>query len=345
MAFVAGAALPVAAGAVREARDFAGSVTVDKILDWMVKLGVALLGAGGLMSLAGYFLKVQSGRALNDAGTVIANIAAIFSNVKYDPPQSPYKSVTTSNPLNDVVNFANDVWSGAQNTFSDVASGLGAVTTALEDLPKAIYQTFIHIPELFWDTAVGGLGGAVADVFIWLFPYLMVFGVILLVAGLILKWAWPRAKAAGAGVEGAVEDRWTYELDRRGWHPFLALEARIRGPAPHHAPGESSVGGPTGGVPQGLPGPVGAPGAVPAAVPPPPEPAPIPEVVQPHPTQTNALAAPPDEPISDDEPKKGYSGTTPTEEAEAKLGDDYTAAKDRMRAALRSRGTSVPAGA
>jgi len=307
---------------------------IDRILDWMIRLGFILLGTGGLMSLAGYFLKVQSGRALNDAGTIIANIAAIFSNVKYNPPQSPYKSVTTPNPLDDVVNFANDVWSGAQNAYNDVASGLGAIETALKDLPKAIYQTFIHIPGLMWDTAVGGLGGAIADVFIWLFPYLLVFGAILLVGGLILKWAWPRVKAAGAGVEVAAQDRFRYELDRHGWHPFQALEARIRGPAPHYAPGVSSVGGPTGEVAQAPPVLQEVPGASPRGDSPPAEPAP-PESVPPEappsaPETPEGIQAPP-------EVEKPVPVGSSTEETEEVLGDGYTEAKDRMRAALRAR--------
>ena len=317
------------------AHDFAES-PVDRILDWMVKLGAVLLGAGGLLSLVGYFLKVQSGRALNDAGSTIANIASVFSNVKYDPPQSPYQSVTTSNPLNDVVNFSNDVWARAQNAFSDVSSGLSAVGTALADIPKAIYQTFIHIPGLLWDTAVGGLGGAIADVCIFLFPYLLVFGAILLVAGLVLKWSWPRVKVAGAGLEGAVEDRWAYELDKRGWHPFRSLEARIRRPATAHAPGGPSVGQATGEVPQGPPVPSGGPGVAPTlASLPPPSDLPSP------PTEAPALSSP----AETSHEKQGVGGQTPTSEVEETLGDDYTAAKDRMRAALRSRETSAPAGA
>ena len=96
-------------------------------------------------------------------------------------------------------NFFGDTWSDVQAAGQDLAQ-IGAVMgtlaedvgIAIVDVAKALLGFTMHFPDLLWNGLVYGIGGAAADVMTWAFPWLIIFGGILLLASVVvqgIRWA------------------------------------------------------------------------------------------------------------------------------------------------------------
>ena len=91
-----------------------------------------------------------------------------------------------------VQNFFADAWSDVQAAGADVAQTgavLGTlgedVAIGIVDLAKSFLGFVMHFPDILWNGLVWGIGGAIADVLTWVFPWLILFGGILLVASMV----------------------------------------------------------------------------------------------------------------------------------------------------------------
>jgi hypothetical protein len=313
----------------------------------LLKLGTALLIAGLALGTIGYFLKASATAAANNEKAVIGNIGTIFSNIKA-PSFSPSATGTAplSFSLQGVQNFFSDAWRDVQGAASDVAqigSVLGTlaedVGAGLADLAKAFVAFVLHFPDILWNGLVWGVGGAIADLMNWVFPWFVILGAALLVAGLVIhgiRILWDRTigdawkSSAGKWLERRRQG--AERLFDRVFHnrpeapplgvpvapppavPFLEELPEPPAPAPN-LPLALNVP-PAGGRPEGevQPGSTFSPPET--TIPTPPEPA------------ADVQAVPPaDRPLQ--EPPRKH-------ELERTLGEGYTEAKDRMRAALRT---------
>lgn len=158
-------------------------------------IGTILLGVSLAAALTGYYLRGEATRAHAEAGSQIANIGAAWGRVEGafqnlqaipNPLANGNASITTSNVLTDVENFGSDV----ANDFNGVVNSLGVAVAdlgqAIADIPsglvaagQALGTSILTAPGLIWNELVWGLGGTVANVLLWIFPYLAVAGAIL----------------------------------------------------------------------------------------------------------------------------------------------------------------------
>ena len=186
----------------------------DDPLDYFIKtsrkVGIGLITAGAIIGTVGWYAKAAATTAMSNEQNVIGNIGAIFSNIKaptFQPAPSGTAPVLTANPIQDVQNFFGDAWSDVQAAGSDIAQIGAAMGTLGEDLAvgiidvaKAILAFILHFPDILWNGAVWGVGGAVADILNWLFPYLIVFGMIMVAVSVVasfLRYVWKVAIADG----------------------------------------------------------------------------------------------------------------------------------------------------
>ncbi len=206
-------------------------------LGWAIRstrtAGFGLLIAGFAMGATSWYLQAAATTAQNNELAVVANVRTIFSNI-----QAPSVTLAPSgtapilgpNPLQDVQNFANDTWQDVQALGSDVAQVGGALGTlgedvamAVIDIAKSVLAFVVHFPDILWNGLVWGIGGAVASVFMWLFPYLIVVGALLVAVSLLLdgvRWSWgvfiePGVEMASDQLEERVRARWSRLLVRK----------------------------------------------------------------------------------------------------------------------------------
>ena len=167
-------------------------------IGFLLKVGSIMIGAGLVLGFIAYILNGYAAKTLGDIGTEAAQIWGVFGNVTYDPTTQPLLSVTTSNPVADVQNMGSDIYRGLDNAWNDMSAGLSAIATALSDLPPAILAIATHGPKILWDGLVGLIGEGLGDLLTWLFPWLIVTGILMLALGLALKavrWTWDRVLA------------------------------------------------------------------------------------------------------------------------------------------------------
>ena len=191
---IASEGLNLIGGAGKQARE---AIEREGVIDWLgnslIKTGTLTLVAGVILSGLAYMLNGFSAKALNDAGAQGAAITGVFSNVGYDPSQMPMLPIVTSSPVEDMSNFGQDVYRVFSNAGSDVTAGLQAVATALADIPRALVAIGAHGPSMVWSELTGLVAEAIGDLFTFIFPWLIIFGLILAVAGAAIKagkWLW-----------------------------------------------------------------------------------------------------------------------------------------------------------
>jgi hypothetical protein len=334
-----------------KAKEFTAGFAEDPI-GWLtktlLKFGTALLIAGLVLGTIGYFLKASATAAANNEINVVGNIGTIFSNIKA-PTFTPAATGTAplSFSLQGVQNFFADTWGDVQAAGSDVAQIGGVIGTLAEDVgigiadvAKALLAFVMHFPDILWNGLVWGVGGAIADVFNWLFPWLVIVGAAAIIIGLVLhgvRLLWDAT--VGAAWSEAWNEKAAEWRERAAGLFRKILRVKRAAPAVAHVESAESVGMIAPGPPE-LPGEkpvVLAPSTqkVVAAEAPPaaPEP-PAQEITQPEPETPAAPAVEPApvpeiESLPLQEPPK-------RKELENELGEGYTAAKDRMRAQLRA---------
>jgi len=322
----------------------------DDPIAWVVRtllrFGSALLIAGLVLGTFGYFLKAAATASANNELSVLGNIGTIFSNIK-TPSFTAAATGTAplSASLQGVQNFFGDAWQGVQAAGADIAqigSVIGTlaedVGIGLADLAKAFLAFVMHFPDILWNGLVWGVGGAIADLLNWIFPWLVILGAALLVIGLVIwgvRTLWDHT--VGAAWKNA-SSKW---LDRRRAGAEKLFDRLF-----HNRPEEPILELPTRGTEPDL-GIAGAPAAANASVRQtgPEEDAPealvsladVPEGTGAQPeaeTQPAAKAAPASTVETESLP---LQEPPEREELEQTLGDGYTEAKDRMRAELRKK--------
>jgi len=354
---MAGFILPAVKEKLSSAAESFGEDPLAWLVRTLLRFGSALLLAGLLLGTLGYFLKAAATAAANNELNVLGNIGTIFSNIKAPSFQpAPTGTAPLSWSLNGVQNFFSDAWQDVQAAGSDIAqigSAIGTVAedvvVGLEDIAKAFLAFVTHFPDILWNGLVWGVGGAIADILSWLFPWIVLIGAALLVIGLAIwgirkVWdatvgaAWKSSSSKWLERRKASAERIFDKIFRNPQEPTLELPTRAPGPdlPIGGAPAAAAASAPFVGresdaieppVTLGeLPEDTGAQGE-PGAAPPAGEPSATPPEEPPRP-------APEDLPLQ--EPPK-------REELEQTLGDGYVEAKDRMRAALRADQTLSPA--
>ncbi|MGI0129685.1 MAG: hypothetical protein ACREEC_06000, partial [Thermoplasmata archaeon] len=187
-----------------------GEDIVDDPLAWMIRIfrlvGSAFLIVGFSMGTIAYYLKASATAAANNEINTLGGIGAIFSNIKpltFQPAATGTAPITAS--LSGVQNFFADAWSDVQAIGGDVASIGGVIGTlaedvgiAVTDVAKAILAFVMHFPDILWNGLVWGVGGAIADIFSWAFPYFILIGGILVIASFAI-WG---VRAAWRGIVG-----------------------------------------------------------------------------------------------------------------------------------------------
>ena len=159
------------------------------------KVGVGCLVAGAGMGVAAYYLQAAATAAMNNETAVLGNIGTIFSNIQapsFTPAALGSSPVSAS--VAGVQNFFGDAWSDVQAAGADVAqigSVIGTlaedVGIGLADLTKAALAFVMHFPDILWNGLVWGIGGAVASILTWAFPWLLIIGGCLIIASVIVQ--------------------------------------------------------------------------------------------------------------------------------------------------------------
>jgi hypothetical protein len=233
------------------------------------RVGIGMIVAGVAMGAASWYLKAAATTAANNELNVVGNIGTIFSNIKaptFQPKPAGTAPVLGPNPIQDIQNFFSDAWSDVQAAGGDIAQIGAAMGTLAEDVAvgiidvaKAILAFVTHFPDILWNGLVWGLGGAIADVLNWLFPYFIVFGVILLGVSLLasgLRWVWRVTVADGLRAASAKFQVRVAARGERFWdvvfgnfkHPVAAavapapLEPVAAPPAAAHVESAEGVG-------------------------------------------------------------------------------------------------------
>ena len=158
---------------------------------FLIKGGLGLLATGFLCGTGGYFLSASATKAANNEKQVIGNIGNIFSNIKaptWSPAPSGTAPVTAS--IQGIQNFAADAWADLQAGGQDLARTGGVMGTLGEDvangfidMAKAALAFVMHFPDILWNGLVWGVGGAVADLLNWVFPWLIILGAAMVLIG------------------------------------------------------------------------------------------------------------------------------------------------------------------
>ena len=163
------------------------------MIGFLIKVGSILLGSGLVLSYVAYLLNVYAAKTLGDIGGEAAAIWGVFGNVTYDPSNQPLLSITTSSPVSDIQNAGADIYRGLDNAWNDMSSAMGAIAQTLADIPPALLAIATHGPKILWDGLVGLVGEGLGDLLTFIFPWIIVTGILMIVLGLTLKaarWAW-----------------------------------------------------------------------------------------------------------------------------------------------------------
>ena len=221
----------------------AGEDPVGWLIGFLIKAGSILLGVGLVLSYAAYLLNVYASKTLGDIGTEAAQIWGVFGNVAYNPQNQPLLPVATSNPLSDIQNFGADIYRGLDNSWSDMSSALGTISQSLQDIPPALLAIATHGPKILWDGLVGLVGEGLGDLLTFLFPWLIITGILMLALGLVLKglqWVW--RVAIGPDVSLLAGDYlalWTLPLKTRVTALHERLQAKLSPIKPTEAQAEA----------------------------------------------------------------------------------------------------------
>ena len=348
------AVLPAIGQKLKGLTEGIGDDPIAWVVRTLLRFGSALLIAGLVLGTFGYFLKAAATASANNELSVLGNIGTIFSNIK-TPSFTAAATGTAplSASLQGVQNFFGDAWQGVQAAGADIAQ-IGAVIgtlaedvgIGLADLAKAFLAFVMHFPDILWNGLVWGVGGAIADLLNWIFPWLVILGAALLVIGLVIwgvrtLWdhtvgaAWKNASSKWLDRRRAGAEKLFDRLfHNRPEEPILELP--IRGSEPDvllaAAPAMADVSEPS----------VGQNGAVTMADVPEPErgvetsPEDVGKASPGHPEDQGEVISPPEtEPIETE--SLPLQEPPEREELEQTLGDGYTEAKDRMRAELRKK--------
>ena len=245
--------------------------TNEEIARLLLKAGAGLVIGGFAMGTVGYFAKAASTAAANNESNILGNFGTIFSNIQA-PQFQPAATGTAplSFSVEGIQNFASDIGQDIQAAGSDIAQ-IGAIMGTLGedvaagfiDVAKALLAFVMHFPDLLWNGLVWGIGGAIADILDWLFPWVVLLGVfciisgtILLIAdrswGLVAKPAWERASGKWAARQ---EARLEAGFDRVfGNFKHETKEAVAPVPVPEALPSPPSPAAGPATVPEGVSG-------------------------------------------------------------------------------------------
>jgi hypothetical protein len=191
---LASGAAGAAIGATERGFDWLTTSSAEQMAKTLLKVGAGLVIGGFGMGTLGYFSKAAATAAMNNETQVIGNIGAIFSNIK-SPTFTP--SATGTAPLSPSVqgiqNFFGNAWSDVQAAAGDVAQIGGIMGTLGEDvadgfidIAKALLAFVMHFPDILWNGLVWGVGGAVADLLNWIFPWVVLIGAACIVIGTVI---------------------------------------------------------------------------------------------------------------------------------------------------------------
>ena len=189
------------------------------------RVGVGMIVSGCVLGATGWFLKASATTSGNNITNTLGSMSSVFSNIKqpsFQPAPMGSAPVLGPNPIQDIQNFGLDVASDLQGVLGDVAQAGGVLGTlgedvavGLIDIGKAILSFVMNFPQLLWNGLVWSVGGGIADVFNWLFSYLIVFGLILVavsVAASVLRWLW--AVSVSQGLRASVQ-KWSLRQEAR----------------------------------------------------------------------------------------------------------------------------------
>ena len=179
------------------------------------KVGIVSLISGIVLGIVGYYLKAAATGAMNNEASTLQDLANIFGNIK---PLTFKPSPTGTAPLSfstaGVQNFFNDAWTDVKALAGDAAQigqllgTLGEDTAiALVDLAKVGLGFVMHFPDILWNALVWGVGGSLADIINWVFPWLLILGGGLIFSSLVaqgVRWAW-RSTIGAAWQESSAE--------------------------------------------------------------------------------------------------------------------------------------------
>jgi hypothetical protein len=290
----------------------------EKLWKW----GWGLLALGFILSAVGFLLRTGAMRAINDEQAFLAQEQAIFSNL--GAPALPSLSW----------NVGQDIGIVAGDAAKIAAWVPGEIYNGIKDVGQSIWLGLKNLPRLLWDDAAIVVGMLFGNLFDYIFPFLIVFGAIMVVVAMALRFVRsvivPRvhiaARARFQKVIAEPLDRW---FGTQAQIP-AAVQERAATERVETIGGEETTAAEAAAAEQlGRSSAPEAPPAAPAAVPPPETPPPL---------------EPPGEPPAPPEgPPEGGSEPplpvgTPTEETEEQLGEiPYSDAKMRLRAALKAR--------
>jgi hypothetical protein len=318
---------------------------------WLIgvlrKFGALALGLGVLLGVIGYYLKAASVAAMKDEIALLGSIGQVWANIKpiqYTPATMGTAPVLGSNPLQDLQNFGSDVKTdifGVGADLSQVGQVLGTlgedVALGVVDLAKTIFTVGVHSPQLLWNALVWVLGGGVADVVNWVYPYLIIFGAIAIgvsigldVARRAARWYWQTA------VEPSFEEARVEWADRQRSQVWGPVTRRLFGLPAKSASRQAPAGAPPTIRAPEAPAPAGASPDASAGLPG------VPPVRQNPPSSSDKYEehapTPPDLPPPAEPP--GSAPETPIgptrEELETILGEAMTRQRDLIRAEQRA---------
>jgi hypothetical protein len=335
------------------------------IIKAMRVFGVIFLAVACLCGVIGYYLKGESVRSKNEAGTQAqtvlnawGNVGAQFNNLLPldNPLENGNASITGGNVLSDLSNLGSDIVNDVEGVAGDLWTGVQDLGKALEDIPPAIWAmgtalgtTGLTVPSLLWNELVYALGGSIANVMLWWFPYALAAGIGLLLGSMALSMARSTWRITAMEAYKDQQRIWAARQRKKIWEPLFARA--FRNPAP------------TTGKPEPVPlpaeavnGPPPEPGGVMTTLGPSAEPVPTPApivgqeadatkpsgttnstpegaVIQPEGPEAPDVPDRPS-PLAEDEEEEEYEGPATTEDVENVLGN-YPDAKTRMKILLR----------
>lgn len=298
------------------------------------KVGLVSLIAGIVMGTIGYYLKASATAAGNNAVSVLQNLGGIFSNIQA-PTFKPAATGTAplSWSLSGIQNFFGNAWQDIDAAGADLAKVGGVMGTLAEDvaeglidMAKAMLGFVMHFPTLLWDGLVLGVGGSIADILNWAFPWFMILGAGLLVASLVaqgIRAVW-RPTVGAAWSESFSE--WS---DRRRMAAKARFDKILRNPPPEAPAAALAVPGPENVAGNGPPSPPAGsvdgivPPALPALEAPAAPPAPVEKIV---------IQEPPDVQVTVQAPP----GQLTQAELEKALGEAFDQVQQERRAERRA---------
>ncbi len=202
----------------------------------LIKTGLGLLVGGFVIGTTGYFLAAEATKAGNAEKALLGSMGNIWSNIKA-PSWKPAPSGTA--PLTFSIQGVEDLGSDLKSDFdagmSDLGQIGGAIGTVGEDIVQAVcdigktlFAFVTHFPQLTWNGLVWTVGGGMADLMNWAFPYLVLLGAALLVAGVLMM----LGKKAAAPLEEGASRSFAKWRERRAVAAERFFDRALRNPAP-----------------------------------------------------------------------------------------------------------------